>query len=153
MGRLRAWLVAVFVAALLLGGSAEAHGYGPFAAAGAAQSGQVSVYAGPVRQGINGRVACSFLDGANNNRGEIIDRQIIVTDPLNREYYRSDPIPELANYAVRQMTCLRSAQTGYLVVTTGGFESNQGTSQALSLATQYFIRQPITYEEYAAGKR
>lgn len=128
---------------------------GGYAMANAMQapSGQVDVYAGPIRDSTNSRFACSFLDGANNNRGEIVNQQIIVTDPLNNELYRSDVIPELANYAPRQMTCLRSAQTGWLVVTTGGFEIGGGTSQPLTLSTKYPIRQPITYEEYAAGKR
>lgn len=118
-----------------------------------AQSGAVAVYAGVERQGISGRLGCSFLDGIFNMRGELVDTVIIVTDPLNREYYRSFPIPEIANYAPRQMTCLRSAQTGTLVVTIGGFTAGGGTSQAITLATLYYISQPISFEEYLAGKR
>lgn len=149
--RIAAWLVLVFVAALLVGiwHRADVAAMGTTAQAGT----HVDVYAGPVRQGINGRVACSFLDGIYQMRGELIDTQVIVTDPINREYYRSDPIPALNDYAVRTLTCTRSAQSGDLVMTLGGFTANSGTSQAITLATGYAIKQPISFEDYQRGVR
>lgn len=81
-------------------------------------------------------------------RAEIVGNRVIVTDPLNREYYRSDVIGALESYAVTGITALRSAQTGFLVVTLGGFYVGTSTGQALTLATDYKISQPVAYEDY-----
>lgn len=138
------WLAFALVAALALG---------IWHRADVGASGSVSVYPGPERPGIDGRAACSFLDGIYNMRGEVVGQEVFVTDPLNREYYHSGRIAELDGYAIRQITCLRSAQTGYLVMTLGGFRAGGSTSQAVTLATDYYINQPVQYEDYLAGQR
>lgn len=142
--RIAAWLCLVFVAALIVGAWHRADVWA---------AGSVSVYPGPERPGIDGRAACSFLDGIFNMRGEVVGQEVFVTDPLNREYYHSGRIAELDGYAIRQITCLRSAQTGYLVITLGGFRAGGSTSQAVTLATDYYINQPVSFEDYAAGQR
>lgn len=121
-------------------------------AAGAQYLGSVTVYPGVERVGLERR-ACGFKDGIFIMRGEIERRQIVVSDPLNREYYRSAPIAELEGYAVQQITCNRSAQTGLLVLTVGGFYAGTSGQQALTIATDYPIAEEVTYEEYQAGKR
>lgn len=129
-------------AALLLGGTA-AH---------AQQGGNVSVYPGVSRPGL-ARRACAFQDGIFIQRGEVEGTVFVVTDPLNREYYRSNPIPALDNYAVQSLGCIRSAQTGQLVVVVGGFYAGTGGQQSLTLATDYVIAEPVTHEQYLAGQR
>lgn len=115
-------------------------------------TGNVDVYDGIEREGIDSRRACSFLDGIYNMRAEIAQGVIIVTDPLNVEYYRSEKIDKLAGYSVQQITCLRSAQTGKLVLTVGGFPIGGGTQLSKTLATDYFINQPVPYEDYTINR-
>lgn len=141
--RIIAWLTVVAVAAVILGILWRAD---------ASAAGSVSVYPGVERPGLSRR-ACGFQDGIFIQRGEVEGNVFIVTDPLNREYYRSNPIPELDNYAVQSLICIRSAQTGQLVVVVGGFRAGSGGQQSLTLATDYVIREPITHEQYLAGQR
>lgn len=136
----RIGLILALVAALLLGGTV------------ARASGGVSVYPGVDRPGL-ARRACGFQDGIYIQRGEVEGTVFIVTDPLNREYYRSGSIPELDGYAVQSLICIRSAQTGQLVVVVGGFYAGSGGQKSLTLATDYAIREPVTHEQYLAGVR
>lgn len=140
MKRIATALALILVAALLIGGTA------------ARAAGGVSVYPGVERPGL-ARRACAFQDGIFIQRGEVEGTTFIVTDPLNREYYRSAPIPALDNYAVQSLGCIRSAQTGQLVVVVGGFYAGSGGQQSLTLATDYVIAEPVTHEQYLAGQR
>lgn len=97
---------------------------------------------GEDREGQERRVG-SFKDGIMVQKAEIVDRRIIVTDPLNKEYYRSDQIPELTNYAVQQINCNRSSQTGMLIITLGGFYVGGHRQQAITLSTDYRIKQEV----------
>lgn len=112
----------------------------------------VSVYPGIERDGLERR-AGAFKDGIFMMKCEIERRQIVVTNPQNQEFYRSEPIGALDNYAVQSIACLRSAQTGRLVVILGGFYAGSSKQQALTLATDYAISEEIRFEEYQEGKR
>lgn len=152
-------ILAAIILATVLGLAGFAGGVGAGAilagahgANAAATGAGVDVYKGVDRPG-KARNACGFQDGIFIQRGEIEDNRIVVTDPLNREYYRSDTIPALDNYAVQSLACIRSAQTGYLVVVVGGFYAGTGGQQSLTLSTAYPIAEPVTHEQYLAGQR
>jgi hypothetical protein len=115
-------------------------------------SGTVSVMMGVERPGSERR-ACGFKDGYLVQRAEISERRIIVSDPLNRESWRSVQIPELENYSVQQITCLRSTQSGYLILVIGGFEAGTRTQRAIVISTGYPIRAELTKEQWDAGER
>lgn len=55
--------------------------------------------------------------------------------------------------AVRSIGCIRSAQTGYLVLHVGGFYVNQGGQRRWVVSTGYHIAMPVTAEQYQAGQR
>lgn len=105
-----------------------------------------SVYMGNHIAGEKSRRAGFFQDGNLIQRVEIIARQIVVTDPVNREYYRSEPLAALENYSVQQIGAVRSAQTGKLVICLGGFYAGDDGMQSLIVATDYSVRQPVEYQ-------
>jgi hypothetical protein len=142
---LRLFIIVGMLLALLVSAAMGTVGAGASPREWAAASG-VSVYKGVERTGLERR-ACSFKDGSVVQRGEVSSQRIIVTSASNREYYRSDPVPELQNYAVQSLDCARSSNTGTLVVTIGGFYAGSNTSQSLMVNTPYFIRDEVTYEQ------
>lgn len=111
--------------------------------------GDVDVYLGVERQGLE-RDACGFKSGIFIMRGEISDRRLFVTDPLNHQYYVSEQIDALSGYVTEQMTCNRSAQTGRLVVTLAGFYAGTNTSRAITLAPDYQIQEEVICEDNPA---
>ena len=54
---------------------------------------------------------------------------------------------------MQSLHCVRSTQTGYLVVVVGGFRAGSGGQQSLTLATEFPIAEPISHEEYEEGRR
>lgn len=150
--RLIAWLCFVFVAALILGAFARSWAAGPVGAAPAASvapEGRVDVYPGPERPGLSRR-ACGFKDGLGIRRGEIVDNRVVITSTGNQEYYRSQPIGALSNYAVQSLDCVRSGTRGTLVVVVGGFYAGSSGQQSLTLSTDYAIHEEISCEENPA---
>lgn len=95
--------------------------------------------------GEKSRRAGFFKDGNLIQRVEIVGRRIVVTDPLNREYYRSEILNELTNYSVQQIGAVRSAQTGKLVVSIGGFYAGDDGMQSMVVATDYAVREPVEF--------
>lgn len=143
--RITAWLLAcALIAAFLVGTEAGASGQ--------AAPGKIVVYPGLERAG-TARVICTFKDGIYFNRAELVGRIVVVADPLNRELWRSEPVPHLENYAPQNMTCERSSQSGTLLVGIGGFYAGSSGQQPLILSTDYPIRQEITFEQYQQGVR
>jgi hypothetical protein len=86
-----------------------------------------------------------FKDGNLIQKVEIVGLRILVTDPLNRVYYESEALPELVNYAVQQIGAVRSAQSGKLVVSIGGFYAGDDGMQSMVIATDYPVREPVEY--------
>lgn len=143
--RIVAWLVAAALACAFIAGT-------EVGASGQAAPGKVVVYPGLERPG-TARVICTFKDGYFFNRAELVGRVVIVSDPLNRELWRSEPVPQLENYAPQNMTCERSSQSGTLLAGIGGFYAGSSGQQPLILSTDYPIRQEITFEQYQQGVR
>jgi hypothetical protein len=112
----------------------------------------VSVYKGKSWSG-QARRAGSFKDGIYIAKVEVVAGGLLVTDPVNTELYHSGYIPELEGYAVQSISCNRSAQSGRLVVTIGGFYAGTSGQQSLVIATDYDIREEVTHEQYTAGQR
>lgn len=99
------------------------------------------------------RRAGTFKDGIYVQKVEVIAGSLVVTDPLNKVYYDSGYIPELDGYAVQSISCERSSQSGYLIVTIGGFYAGTSGQQSLVISTGYKIRGEVTHEQYLAGVR
>lgn len=89
-----------------------------------------------------------FKDGILIQKVEIVGGRILVTDPLNKEYYRSERLPQLDNYSVQQIGAVRSAQSGKLVISLGGFYAGTDGTQSMVIATDYPVREPVEFEDY-----
>jgi hypothetical protein len=94
-----------------------------------------------------------FLDGIYIMKLEVVDQCLVVSDPLNKVVYRSEWLSQFSNYSVQQIGAVRSAQSGRLVACIGGFYAGDSGMQSIVISTDYSIRQPVTHEEYLAGKR
>lgn len=115
-------------------------------AATAAPVGKVDIYEGEEFPGLE-RDACGFKDGIYVMHAQIINRVVIVRDPLKREYYRSLPLgPAFDGYNVNTIDCLRSSQSGKLIMVTGGFYVGGGGQKTLTLSTDYPIAQEVVYQ-------
>lgn len=62
-------------------------------------------------------------------------------------------IDEANPYSVRSIVCQRSAQSGNLMATLGGLHANEGQHRSMVIATDYAIREPLTFERFKAGER
>ncbi len=111
------------------------------------------VLMGTVHVGESSRRAGFFVDGVLIQKVEIVGRCIVVSDPLNRVSYRSEPLAQLTDYAIQQIGAVRSAQSGKLVISIGGFYAGTNGTQSIVIATDYAVRQPVTHEEYLGGRR
>jgi hypothetical protein len=111
-----------------------------------------SVLPGTYHAGEKSRHVGFFLDGIYIMKLEIVDRCLVVSDPLNRVVYRSEQLAALANYAVQQIGAVRSAQSGRLVACVGGFYAGTDGMQSLVISTDYPINQPVSHEDYVAGQ-
>lgn len=97
---------------------------------------------------------CGFLlDGIYIMKLEVVNRALVVSDPLNKVVYTSEQFRELENYSVQQIGAVRSAQSGKLVACIGGFYAGDSGMQSMVIATDYSIRQPVTFEQYQQGVR
>lgn len=94
-----------------------------------------------------------FLDGIYIMKLEVVNQCLVVSDPLNNVFYRSEWLSQLSNYSVQQIGAVRSAQSGKLVACIGGFYAGSAGMQNMVISTDYSIRQPVTHEEYVQGKR
>ena len=94
-----------------------------------------------------------FLDSIFIMKLEVVNRALVVSDPLNNVAYTSEQFDALNNYSVQQIGAVRSAQSGKLVACIGGFYAGDSGMQNMVISTDYSIRQPVTHEEYLAGKR
>lgn len=87
-----------------------------------------------------------FKDGIYIQKVEIVGQTILVTDPLNKVYYRSEYLPQLNNYSVQQIGAVRSAQSGKLIVSIGGFYAGEDGMQSMVISTDYAVREPVEYQ-------
>lgn len=91
------------------------------------------------------RVAGHFMDGSVIKYVMVSNRQATVYDQYgNAQHTCPVQLPE--GFVPKSLGCIRSAQTGKLIVVAGGF--NMGTSGQLAhvLATDYVIAPPATYQ-------
>lgn len=87
-----------------------------------------------------------FLDGIYIMKLEVVDRRLVVSDPLNKVAYTSEQFDQLNNYSVQQIGAVRSAQSGKLVACIGGFYAGDSGMQNMVISTDYSIRQPVEYK-------
>lgn len=91
------------------------------------------------------RVAGHFMDDIFIRYAMVIDHHVEVFDQFTNSVYRdSVRLPE--GFVARSIGCIRSAQTGKLIVVLGGLYVNSNTQVTHVLATDYFIKPPRVYQ-------
>jgi hypothetical protein len=86
-----------------------------------------------------------FKDGIYIMKLEVVDRRLVVSDPLNNVRHVSEQFEELRDYAVQQIGAVRSAQSGRLVACLGGFYTGDKGMQSIVISTDYAIAEPVEY--------
>jgi hypothetical protein len=111
-----------------------------------------SILMGSYYPGEKSRHCGFFLDGIYIMKLEIVNRALVVSDPLNRVVYRSEQLGALENYSVQQIGAVRSAQSGRLVACVGGFYAGTDGTQSIVISTDYSINAPVSHEDYVNGQ-
>ena len=104
-----------------------------------------SVMMGKDYPGEKSRRCGFFKDGIYIQKVEIVGRRIVVSDPLNRVVYTSEALDALNGYSVQQIGAVRSAQSGKLVVSIGGFYAGDDGMQSMVIATPYAVAEPVEF--------
>lgn len=111
----------------------------------------VQTYPGKMRNGQH-RCAGAFKDGYVLRKVMFIDGDIVVYGVFDDEVYRCNA--GVGDFMAKSISCLRSAQSGKLIVVLGGFVPNTESGQRSHfVSTDYVIAEEITHEEYLDGKR
>lgn len=104
------------------------------------------------------RCAGEFLDGAIQRKVQYWGGAFRVMDPYDNVVASITwhPGPDTAgrpDIAIRSIGCRRSAQSGNLVLTPAFFYVGGGGQRVATIATNYAVAEPITYEQWQEGVR
>lgn len=91
------------------------------------------------------RTAGHFMDGIFIRKVLVTNRIIRVYDQFDNVLYtEAQPLP--TGFVTKSIGCIRSAQTGKLIVVIGGFNEGSSSQCAHVMATDYFIKPPAVYQ-------
>lgn len=102
------------------------------------------LYPGKELPGLD-RVAGHFMDGIFIKYCMVVNHHVEAFDQFGTSIYR-DPTPLPEGFVPKSLGCIRSAQTGKLIVVIGGFTAGTSTQVTHILATDYFITPPAVYQ-------
>lgn len=90
------------------------------------------------------RIAGHFLDGQNIRHVICSNKELLVCkqsgEVVHRVGQKLDP-----NYVPKSIGCIRSAQTGRLVLVIGGFYNGDDGQVVATVATDYPIADPVVF--------
>lgn len=102
-----------------------------------------TLYPGKMRPGLD-RCAGHFLDGIYIRKVQCLDGALVICDVEDRELHREHT--GLLQFTARSIGCIRSAQTGKLVVVLGGYTAGTSGQVAHVYASDYPIQPPQVFQ-------
>lgn len=92
------------------------------------------------------RSAGAFMDGNAVRVVMVINDELCIFDVNDMtKPIHAEAIGLGADYMTKTIACLRSANTGKLVVVLGGYRANTTGQEAHPFASDYFVKAPVAY--------
>jgi hypothetical protein len=99
-----------------------------------------SIFLGQETDGLD-RIAGYFYDGQFIRYAMITNHKVVVFDTYGNPIYTEQGVTLPGDFVPKSIQCLRSRQTGKLVVGLGGFMSGGSKQRGCIVATDYFMQE------------